>query len=144
MPALATRAQPVGLVLDASALIAIERSGRDPAAVAGQFREELVIASVAWAEMLIGERLASPQVAAERRETLAGIRRQFQVVDFGERTAHEYADIFAEQRRAGRMIPFSDLCIASTARSRGFGVLVGPDGEAHYRVVRGLRVETLQ
>ena len=36
-----------------------------------------------------------------------------------------------------------DLAVAAIALQLGFGVLVGPNGEAHFRRVEGLRVEVL-
>lgn len=57
--------------------------------------------------------------------------------------AEHYADIFAELSEAGTMIPQNDLAVAATARALGFGVLVGPRDEAHFRKVPGLTVRVL-
>jgi predicted nucleic acid-binding protein len=46
--------------------------------------------------------------------------------------------------RAGRLIPSNDLAVAATALDLGFGVLVGPTDEAHFRAVPGLRVVALK
>jgi predicted nucleic acid-binding protein len=53
------------------------------------------------------------------------------------------ADLFAELSQAGTMIPQNDLAVAATARTLGFGVLVGPNDEAHFRKVRGLMVRVV-
>jgi predicted nucleic acid-binding protein len=45
--------------------------------------------------------------------------------------------------RDGRLIPANDLAVAATAIELGFGVLVGPHDEAHFRQVPGLRVVVL-
>ena len=45
--------------------------------------------------------------------------------------------------RRGQLIPSNDLAVAATAQHLGFGVLVGPSDEHHFRRVSGLRVETL-
>jgi predicted nucleic acid-binding protein len=42
------------------------------------------------------------------------------------------------------MVPANDLAVAATALSLGFGVLVGPAGEERFRMIPGLRVETLR
>lgn len=57
--------------------------------------------------------------------------------------AEHYADIFAELSEAGTMIPQNDLTVAATARTLGFGVLVGPKDEVHFRKVEGLVVRVL-
>jgi predicted nucleic acid-binding protein len=41
------------------------------------------------------------------------------------------------------MIPANDLSIAAAAMHLGYGVLLGPKGEAHYEKVRGLRLARL-
>ncbi|MBI4634989.1 MAG: hypothetical protein HY727_01440 [Candidatus Rokubacteria bacterium] len=45
--------------------------------------------------------------------------------------------------RAGRLILANDLAVAATVLHLGFGVLVGPAGDEHFRQVAGLRVERL-
>ncbi len=45
--------------------------------------------------------------------------------------------------RQGRLIPANDLAVAATAFHLGYGVLVGPRDEAHFRRVQGLHVVTL-
>jgi len=56
-------------------------------------------------------------------------------------TAERWADLFATLQRAGSLIPANDLTVAATALQVGFGVLVGPRDEAHFRRVPLLRVE---
>jgi predicted nucleic acid-binding protein len=46
--------------------------------------------------------------------------------------------------REGRLIPANDLAVAATACHLGYGVLVGPRDEAHFRSVPRLRVESLR
>jgi len=52
--------------------------------------------------------------------------------------------LYARLSRRGRLIPSNDLAVAATALDLGFGVLVGPTGEAHFRAVPGLRVVVLK
>ena len=41
------------------------------------------------------------------------------------------------------MIPQNDIAVAATARCLGFGFLVGPKDEAHFRRIGGLEVRML-
>jgi predicted nucleic acid-binding protein len=41
------------------------------------------------------------------------------------------------------MIPSNDLAVAATALELGYGVLVGPRDEGHFRQVPGLRIVVL-
>ena len=43
----------------------------------------------------------------------------------------------------GGMIPQNDMAVAATARSLHFGVMVGPDDEAHYRRVADVPVTAI-
>jgi predicted nucleic acid-binding protein len=65
------------------------------------------------------------------------------VVDFGVSIAERWAELFTTLTRQGHLIPANDLAVAATAIHLGFGVVVGPQDEAHFRLVPGLRVERL-
>ena len=58
-------------------------------------------------------------------------------------TLGRWAELFTTLSRAGHLIPANDLAVAATALHLGFGVVVGPQDEAHFRSVPGLRVERL-
>ena len=64
------------------------------------------------------------------------------IVEFDAAIAEEWAKLFAALSRRGQLIPSNDLAVAATAQHLGFGVLVGPSDEHHFRRVSGLRVET--
>ena len=66
-----------------------------------------------------------------------------ELIEFGIEAAGRWAIVFADLHRAGALIPSNDLAVAAIALQLGFGVLVGPSGEAHFRRVEGLRVEVL-
>lgn len=105
----------------------------------------MVLPAVVWAEALIGVRLAKDASrASQRRARLEAVREIAGIENFGPLTAEHYADIFAELSASGQKIPQNDLAVAATARSLGFGVLVGPEDEAHFRKVPHLRVEPLR
>lgn len=134
----------MGLILDTSAIIAWERGLEQGTALSLGEDEELALPAIVWAEALIGVRLAtSATKAAQRRARLEAIRRVLEVQAFTPEMAEHYADIFTELSKAGTMIPQNDLAVAATARAMGFGVLVGPDDEAHFRKVPGLEVRVL-
>lgn len=100
--------------------------------------------AIVWAEALAGVRLAdSPGRAARRLARLEAMRHLTGVEPFDARVAAHYADIFAELYHQGSLIPQNDMQVAATARSLGFGVLIGPRDEAHFRRVNGLVIRVL-
>jgi tRNA(fMet)-specific endonuclease VapC len=134
----------MGLIVDTSAIIAWERALIAGAPVDLSPDEELALPAVVWAEALIGVRLAkSATDAARRRARLEAIRRVLEVQAFTPGIAEHYADIFSELSEAGAMIPQNDIAVAATARAMGFGVLVGPSDEPHFRRVAGLVVRVV-
>jgi len=130
----------VGLVIDTSALVALERGiGELPSGL--PLGDILTIPAIVWAEAMIGVHFAeSPSRAASRRKRLDGIRAALGIQPFTAEAAECYADIYAALSRAGRLIPANDIAVAATARALGFAVLVGPRDEAHFRTVPGLHV----
>lgn len=134
----------MGLILDTSALIALERSKSGISQVTLDPEETYVLPAVVWAEALIGVRMAADASRAARRLTrLEAIRRITGIEDFTDMVAEHYADIFSELSREGTLIPQNDIAVAATARRFNFGVLVGPQDEAHFRKVSGLTVHVL-
>jgi predicted nucleic acid-binding protein len=134
----------MGLILDTSAIVVWERAGDAGLGVELDPGVELVLPAIVWAEALAGVRLAdSAAKAAQRLARLEAIRRVTGVEPFTDRIAAHYADIFAELHQEGALIPQNDLQVAATARSLGFGVLVGPRDEAHFRRVEGLIIRVL-
>ena len=135
----------MGLVLDTSAVIALERSGADWQQALGELgSERAVIPAIVYAELLVGVHLAdSASRAASRLSRIEALASRCQVVDFSREIAGRWAELFATLSKAGTKIPANDLAVAATAVHLGFGVLVGPRDEAHYRKVPGLRCERL-
>jgi len=133
----------MGLILDTSALIALERArpGSPAAAVTLDPDEVYALPAIVWAEALVGVRMATDSTHAARRlARLEAIRRLTGIEDFTDVVAEHYADIFAELSGKGALIPQNDIAVAATARRLNFGVLVGPQDEAHFRRVSGLEV----
>jgi len=135
----------VGLVLDTSALIAVERSTANlEQALAGAASASGVVPAIVYAELLVGVRLADSEVrAAGRRARIEAIVSRCPVVEFDRTIAERWADLFAELSRDGNLIPANDLAVAATALHLDFGVLIGPEDEEHFRRVKGLRCHVL-
>lgn len=132
----------MGLLIDTSAVVALERGAsrwED-----GLSDEPVAVPSIVYAELLVGVRLANtPERAASRQKKIDALISRVPVVEFGSGAAERWAHLFADLRRAGTLIPSNDLVVAATALNIGFGVLVGPSDEGHFRSVQGLRVEVL-
>ena len=135
----------MGLVIDTSAFVAVERSGivwGEALSAIGD--EPTALPAIVYAELLAGVRLAENAArAASRRSKIDALISRVPIVEFGPGVAERWADLFAALSREGRLIPANDLAVAATAFHLGFGVLVGPRDEVHFRRVPGLRVETL-
>ena len=136
----------MGLIIDTSAIIAIERSGGGFGDVlADHGRDPVAMPAIVWAELLVGVRLAKgARRAAQRRAWLEQVRLRVPLIEFDDRVAEHYADIFAECTKAGKMIPQNDMAVAATARCYGYRVLIGPKGEEHFRRVKGLKLVGLR
>ena len=139
----------MGLLIDTSAVVALERGAGAGAAAGSSWEgalsdEPVAVPSIVYAELLVGVRLAgSPERAASRQKKIDALMARAPVIEFGSEAAERWAHLFADLRRAGTLIPSHDLVVAATALNIGFGVLVGPSDEGHFRSVQGLRVEVL-
>ena len=134
----------MGLIIDTSAVVEIERAGMDFPPLRRIQKENVAMPAIVWAELLTGVRMArNARIAARRRAVLEQIRLHFPIIAFTDRIAEEYADIYAECAKAGKMIPQNDMAVAATARAFGDAFLVGPRVEQHFRRVRKLKVVCL-
>jgi predicted nucleic acid-binding protein len=127
-------------------LVALERSGEswlnalDDAAA-----EPAVLPAIVYAELVSGVLLADTAArAAARRAKIEALTGATPIVEFGRAIAERWAQLFASLQRRGRLIPSNDLAVAATALELGFGVLVGPEDERHFRAVPRLRVTVLR
>jgi len=134
----------MGLILDTSALVSLERNPDLWESGGILPEEEIIMPAIVWAEALTGVRLAdTAQRAAQRLSRLEKIHRITGVHAFTADIAEHYADIFAELHKTGSLIPQNDMQVAATARYLRFAVLVGRKDEAHFRRVDGLQVKVL-
>ena len=136
----------MGLVVDTSALIAVERSGTSLEELLGDWASTpAVVPAIVYAELQVGVRLADTESrAAARRARIDAMVSRCPIVEFDRAIAERWADLFAELNRKGRMIPANDLAVAATALHLDYGVLVGPDDEHHYRRIESLRCVLLR
>jgi tRNA(fMet)-specific endonuclease VapC len=121
-------------------LVALERSGRweQTAPLAG---EPVALPAIVYAELLVGVELAgTPRRASARRARVEALAQATGIVDFSAAIAARWASVFATLSRRGQLIPANDLAVAATALHLDYGVLVGPEDEAHFRRISGLRV----
>ena len=133
----------MGLVIDTSALVALERA-RD-----GWSQhlpdEPAVVAAIVYAELLVGVKMADTRKrAAKRRAKIDALLAVVPIATFGPPEAERWADLYGQLSRSGHLVPANDLAVAATALERQYGVLVGPDDEAHFRRVPRLRIVVLK
>lgn len=135
----------MGLVVDTSALVDLERAGAEWEAGLSELGDEPVaLPAIVYAELLLGVHLARGGArAAQRRAKIEALSGRVPVIPFDQPIASRWAEAFATLQREGTPIPSNDLSVAATALELGYGVLVGARDEAHFRRVPGLRVETL-
>ena len=132
----------MGVVIDTSALVALERSADDWAKSLPD--EPAALAAIVYAEMLVGVKMAaSHKRAASRRAKIDALLMAVPIVDFGPAEAERWADLYRRLSRTGQLIPANDLTVAATALELGYGVLVGPGDETHFRRVPNLRLVVL-
>jgi len=132
----------VGLVIDTSAVIDLQRSLAPAVNILKRYSDEaLVVPTIVVAEALVGSRLAAGKRRRELvRQSVEEILSTARPIDFDLDIAHTWADLFASLERRGTRIPANDLIVAATAVHLDYGVLVGARDETHFRSVRGLRV----
>jgi len=99
---------------------------------------------IVWAEALIGVRFADgPERAARRRGLLERIRLLTDLEPLTPNAAEIYADLYCQLRKAGKTIPQNDLQVAAICLNLGYGILIGPKDERHFRQIKNLRIEVL-
>lgn len=135
----------MGLVIDTSAFVAVERQAANGALESSTFGDEsLALPAIVLAELLAGVDLAdTPARGAERRSKIDALLRRVPLVPFDSGAAEIWTELFVTLHRGGPLIPANDLTVAATALDLGFGVLVGADGEEHFRRVPDLRVQAI-
>jgi tRNA(fMet)-specific endonuclease VapC len=106
------------LILDTSVLIDAERAGVDSLEVAIGDEDNVAVAAITAAELLVGVELAEGERRARRREFVEAVLDSISVEDYDLDVATAHAALLAHARRAGRPRGAQDLIIAATARAR--------------------------
>ena len=106
------------LLLDATLLIDSERGAHDLDTVIGD-DDDVAIAAITLAELLVGVRLAAPRQRSRRRAYVDEIAESIPILPYDETVALEHANLLVAVRRAGRPRGAHDLIIAATALTFG-------------------------
>jgi tRNA(fMet)-specific endonuclease VapC len=131
----------VGVILDTSVLIAIERNSLDiEKFIKGRENEPFVISAITASELLHGILRADSEKRRLKREAyVEKIIETFPIYPFDLGAARIYARIWANLAKKGISIGAHDLMIASTAISLGFSVVTSDIRD--YGKIKGLNVE---
>lgn len=105
-------------LLDATFLIDLERGAVNVSGLLGE-EEDVAIAAVTAAELMLGVELATPIHREVRQERVDSVLRSIPVIGYDLRVAVAHAALLAEVRRTGRPRGAHDLIVAATARSSG-------------------------
>lgn len=137
----------MGLILDSSAVIACERSGRSAAELLMAIRDALGPEPVALATVCVMElehgvwRAKSEAQAQQRRRFLDDLFAAVPAYPLTFDIARRAARIDAECRRTGNLIPFQDLVIGATALE--FEYAVATLNARHFEMIPGLVVKRM-
>ncbi|MFT5530137.1 MAG: tRNA(fMet)-specific endonuclease VapC [Candidatus Poriferisodalaceae bacterium] len=104
------------LLLDTTFLIDAERSGSDLDAVIDD-DDDVAIAAITAAELLVGVELASEQHKAQRGAYAQAVVEGIPLIPYDLEVAKEHAALLAAVRAQGRSRGAHDLIIAATARA---------------------------
>jgi tRNA(fMet)-specific endonuclease VapC len=104
------------LLLDTTFLIDTERDSGDLDVVLGD-EDDVAVAAITVAELLVGVELASESHGEQRRFFVEDVVTSLPVIPYDLGIAHEHAILLAAVRRAGKPRGAHDLLIAATARA---------------------------
>ena len=116
------------LILDTSALIALERATRSEPTDLLADDADVAICAVTASELLVGVELARGQQRVRRTEVVEGLFERVEIIAFDLEIARHHAALLAHARRAGRPRGAHDLQIAATARATGRTVITTDAG----------------
>jgi tRNA(fMet)-specific endonuclease VapC len=110
------------LLVDTTFLISAERQGGALDEVIAD-DDDVAIAAVTVAELLVGLRLAEGRRRAARQAFIDGVLEVIPTLPYALRVAHQHAELLTVVRKAGRPRGAHDLIIAATALASGRTVL---------------------
>jgi tRNA(fMet)-specific endonuclease VapC len=134
----------MGVILDSSEIIALERSrGVVENLVAGREDEPFGISVVTVAELLHGVERADTEARKIRRQAFVEkVIEMIPVFPFDSRVARIYARIWASLVQRGFIVGAHDLIIAATAISLDYTVITA--NRRDFEKIEGLRLEVRQ
>lgn len=106
------------LILDTTVLVAAERAGDALDRLIGD-EDDVAIAAVTAAELLVGVELADLRRRERRRRYVEALLDAIPVEDYDLEAARAHAALLAHVRREGRPRGAHDLLVAATAVARG-------------------------
>ncbi len=134
----------MGVVVDTSALVALERADAGWDLLLEEHRGDVVaIPAIVLAELLVGVELARGRKAERKRASVEALVQRASLIEFGREIAEGWSQLFAALSRRGQLIPANDITVAATALHLDFDLVVGHEDEAHFRRIPDLRVELL-
>lgn len=107
-----------GYLLDTTFLVDLERGVPGAVVLLGE-EDDVAIAAVTAAELMLGVELATPEHRDTRRGRVQSVLQSTPVIDYDLGVAAAHAALLAEVRRAGRPRGAHDLMVAATARRTG-------------------------
>jgi tRNA(fMet)-specific endonuclease VapC len=128
------------LILDTTVLVAAER-GRSALADALGDEDDVAVAAVTAAELLVGVELADGRRRGRRGDFVQAVLSDVRVEPYDLATAEVHARLLAHTRRSGRSRGAHDLLIAATALATGRTVVTTDD--SGFDDLPGLRVLSL-
>ncbi len=128
----------MGLLIDTSILVGIERAGAELAdALSALGDEELFLSAVSASELLHGVHRADSEARREkRRNFVEGVFSHLPILAFDLDIARVHARLSADLRRQGLLIGAHDLLIAATALFHRLTLV--STNEREFRRVEGL------
>lgn len=104
------------MLLDTTFLVDADRSGSSAEALIAD-EDEVAVAAISIAELLVGVRLAESRHRLARQEFVDGITEVIPIIDYDASVAASHAELLATVRRQGRPRGAHDLIIAATAKA---------------------------
>lgn len=136
----------MGLVLDSSVLVFAERQELPVSVLLDRLQKqhgvtEIVLSAISVVELEHGiYRAQSPQQAAKRSRYLETVFAAIPAEPFTRDIGHVVAQVDAEARKQGLVIPLADLLIGGTALHFGYGLVTR--NERHFRMIPNLPVHS--
>ena len=112
------------LILDTTILVAAERTRSDLDRIVAD-EDDVVIATVTAAELLVGVELATPRRRKGRKAFVEALLELVPIESYDLIVAREHATLLAHARRSGRSRGAHDLLIAATALATDRIVVTG-------------------